>query len=145
MPAMVSWSATSQHRFKPWERRSSSLAGSAATLIKQLSVGTKLSTLTPRDRKAKKPYRDVIFFNFFYPFYSEIMHTTHTSMHKRSEACLLLYLPVMWGNLLSGTLSQVGTKKKKMGETSRNRLEKRSVDSTFILRCYDLLNVLERF
>lgn len=57
------------------------LAGSAGTLIKQLSVGTKLSTLTPRDIKPKESFVDVTFSTFL----AEIMH-------KRSEAFQIIYL-----------------------------------------------------
>lgn len=57
------------------------LAGSAGTLIKQLSVGTKLSTLTPRDIKPKESFVDVTFSTFL----ADIMH-------KRSEAFQIIYL-----------------------------------------------------
>ena len=125
-------------------------AGSAGTLITQLAVGTKLSILTPRDRKGWETVEECDFSSFFcwncshtHTHHTNTQTHTHTSMHKCNEAShLLLLASHVWQSPVSSTKSG-GIREKKRGKTSPNRKKEGAQTAPFILPFYDLLNVLE--
>lgn len=116
---------------EPIEGPPECLAPSAASLIKQLAKGTKLSTLTARDRKAKNPWRNETFFLI------RSLYAHHT--HKNAQ----IY-PSIPPPLFAIHVWQLPAGHTESGGHCEKRGEKMGEDSISVLHFYDFLNVLER-